>query len=363
MTRRNWLDFTALVLTMVGIPRGIAGASATAVVAAVAAGVAALATPEAGWAASSGSDEAEPRIVQGLTVRAIGDSFEPSPDVVVRQRRADRGGNTSVRHASADHLEWKSQGYYQRNRDLGQVFTAPHDFRLKAIVLRTGPADGAVLAGMSGAPVFIEFFEVSGAPRIDDNGTPPGTAATHGFSTNHRCDDFLRAVEYRPLLVVIGGTFPNLRPTRDESGKPTGDKSACLTYLRWELAEAARPTFHAGQRYALMVGVSEPGRQRGFTLANANAASVDAAPSLTDRHDAYHDGWAIRREGDGTLPPTREPGQSPPAQADRQDRLRRESLFPAGTARFRLAPSTNGFPDVDTYRDLEFYLEADDGSG
>ena len=35
-----------------------------------------------------------------------------------------------------------------------------------------------------------------------------------------------------------------------------------------------------------------------------------------------------------------------------------QSLFPTGPKRFKLEPGTDGYPDVDTYRDLEFYLEA-----
>ena len=38
-------------------------------------------------------------------------------------------------------------------------------------------------------------------------------------------------------------------------------------------------------------------------------------------------------------------------------KLVKESLFDAPPARFGLSPTTDGYPDVDTYRDLEFYLE------
>lgn len=162
-------------------------------------------------------------------------------------------------------------------------------------------------------------------------------------------------MEYRPLQVVSGGRFPELPPTRDLKGEPTGDRRSCSTYLRWRFSEPVG--FKAGKRYAFMVGFEEPGPERGFTLANANAASVNAAPRVGDERDRYHGGWAIRREGDGTLPPTMVPGPTPPGDADKLARLRREALFAAGTARYALAPTTDGFPDVDTYRDLEFYLE------
>jgi len=291
-----------------------------------------------------------------LQVSIIGKEYSADAQrVLVSQMRADTGGNTSVRNVDAGHLEWKREGYFQRNRDLGQVFIVERASLLEAIVLRTGPADAAVLPGAPGAKVFVQFFEVSGVPRIHDNGTPPGTESKHGFSRNHRCDDYIVGVRYRPLQMVRGGVFPNLPPTRDAQGNPTGDRRACLVYLRWRLHPPLR--FQVGRRYAFMVGFEEPGAARGFTLANLNSAWVNAPPSLADEHDPYHGGWAIRREGDGTLPPAMLPGDSPPADARQRARLQREALFPAGSLRYRLAPTTDGYPDVDTYRDLEFYLE------
>jgi hypothetical protein len=298
--------------------------------------------------------------ISGLEVRALGKEFRPTPQrTVVAQTAADRGGNTSVRNTDAAHLEWKTNGYFQRNRDLGQVFTAVRDSRLVAIVLRTGPDTGAVLSGAPGAKVYVQFFEVNGSPRIHDNGTPPGAAARHGFSKNHRCDDYLTGVQYRPLLVVTGGVFPDLPPTRDREGKTNGASAGCLVYLRWALNGEARLRLETGKRYAFMVGFEGPGRERGFTLANANAAGVDAPPSLTDAHDRYHGGWGLRREGDGTTPPTMLPAPEPPRDPIQLARLRAEALFAQGKARFALSPTTDGFPDVDTYRDLEFYLETE----
>lgn len=294
---------------------------------------------------------------EGLKIEVLGKEFTPGPRIVVSQRLWDRNGNTSVRFTSRDSLVWKEQGYFQRNRDLGQVFIAPRDFVLAAIVLRTGPADGAVLHNAPGAEVFVQFFEVEGEPRIDDNGTGPGTAASHGFSKNHRCDDFLVGVTYKPLGVIRGGRFPDLAPSRDEKGQPTGDRSGNLVYLRWRLAEAVRPHFQAQKRYAFLVGFVEPAKERGFTLANRNAAHVPDAPLLGDRHDAYPQGWAIRREGNGVFPPHVIPGASPPGERKLLDILLEEASFPTGMARYLMPPGTNGYPDVDTYRDLQFYLE------
>jgi hypothetical protein len=273
------------------------------------------------------------------------------------QTHADRGGNTSVRNNGVGHLKWKTDGYYQRNRDLGQVFTPERTFRLDAIVLRTGPDDNAVKSGAPHADVFIQFFEVLGTPRINDNGTPQGADAKHGFSANHRCDDFVEGVAYRELWLVSGGNFPDILPTRDRDDNRVNGDAGQLVYMRWDLTGRDEVTFAAGRRYAFMVGFTTPGRGRAFTLANANRAGVDAAPRLTDSHDRYQGGWGLRREGDGTLPPTMHPGDNPPRDNSLDLRLLNESLFGSGWARYSLPPTTDGYPDVDTYRDLEFYLE------
>jgi len=296
-------------------------------------------------------------VYEGLKVIAIGSTFTPGPRTILAQPLWDRGGNTSVRYTATEHLVWKDDGYFQRNRDLGQVFTAPRDFVLSAIVLRTGPADGAVLHNAPGAVVFVEFFEVTGTPQIDNNGTGPGTAATHGFSKNHRCDDHLVGVSYKPLMVIKGGPFPDLPPTRDENGQPTGRRAGNLVYLRWTIPEGIRPSFQAKKKYAFMVGFVEPAPERGFTLANHNAAHIPDPPALGDRHDAYPLGWAIRREGNGLFPPTIVPSDRPPSDPQLVQTLLEQSSFPPGLSRYLLQPGTNGYPDVDTYRDLEFYLE------
>jgi hypothetical protein len=268
--------------------------------------------------------------------------------VLVRQVATDTGGNTSVRNC--DPLKWKTKGYYQRNRDLGQVFTAPGAFTLDAIVLRTGPDDNAFLEGTAGSPLFVQFFEVTGEPVIDDNDTPPGTKATHGFSTNHRCDDVLTGIRYKPLGVVTGGVMPDL----------AADGNGRFVYMKWDLTGQDEPTFEAGKRYAFVVGITHAGKRRGFTLANRNDAASPAPPSLTDSADTYHGGWAVRREGNGRRRSRIERRAEPDAPAVRT-RLKSESYFPEDEGRFAIPPTCDGYPDVDTYRDLEFYLLARPG--
>ncbi len=293
-----------------------------------------------------------------LRLVVLGKEYEPDPRrVPIKQSKANMGGSTSVRNTSREHLIWKDKGYYQRNRDLGQVFTPEKDFRLDAIVLRTGPSDNAVKAGAPGARVFIQFFEVQGTPRINDSGTPKGTKSKHGFSDNHRCDDFIDGVRYEPIRVVHGGVFPDVPRTRDFEGRRVNGDAGKLVYIRWDLLGADEILCRAGRRYAFMVGFEEPGAERAFTLANDNAASHGAAPALTGSWDAYPGGWGLRREGDGTLPPTIVKQDSAPMEAAIRNRLIGESLFGTGRDRYSLSPTTDGYPDVDTYRDHEFYLE------
>lgn len=290
----------------------------------------------------SGQDEQLGTQKKWMKVRQLlGEHAEP---VVAKQLGSNLGGNTSVRNESP--LIWKDKGYYRRARDLGQVFTAPQDFTLEAIVLRTGNAHLAFLPGAAGAEVFVQFFEVTGTPVINDNGTPPETSAKHGFSTNHRCDDFVMGVQYQPLRVVTGGRLPDLSPQGD--GK--------LTYMKWSFTGEDRLRFEEGQRYAFMVGFVEPAPERNFTLANRNNAGSPRKPAMVDGLDTYPDGWGLRREGSGKTPPLKVPGEQPPEDPVMLMQLKRESAFPQGEARYAITPTCEGYPDVDTYRDLEFYI-------
>ena len=294
-------------------------------------------------------DKQDPR----LEITIVGDQYEAGDNTLISQLVTDPGGSTSIRNTSEGQLVWKSQGYYQRNRDLGQVFYLHTAQELSAVILRTGPSDKAVLSGAPGSELFLQFYQVEGEPRINDNGTPVGTDALHGFSTNHRCDDFIEGIHYRPLEVYRGGKLPGLPPTFD-SGGATRDSSGNLQFLRFSMEP---PLELPPGRYAFMVGFTQPGEMRGITLANANRASLPDTPELGDRHDLYPDGWGLRREGSGKVPPTMLESSQEPTDPTVLQNLRSESLFPVGKERFGIPPTTDGYPDVDTYRDLTFAIE------
>jgi hypothetical protein len=306
----------------------------------------------------------------GLEVSAIGQKYvrdeAKTPPQLYWSRDINPYGNTSARNEAEATLVWKGGdgdangiGYFQRNRDLGQVFNIPagQTLTIDAVILRTGNDTHAVMKGAPGAPVFMQFFEVEGKPTLNDNGTPFGTPATHGWDMKHsKADDYITGVTYTSLRVVDGGRFPQLAPTTRRG------QSSHRVYLRWDLTgedEVQLSGGESGRRYAFMVGFSQPGEAYGFALSNAWYMANEPAGStlkfVTDVDGAPL--WGIRREGDGTLPPTMASRERPAPQTDLYRKLVRESLFPEGAARFALPPTSDGYPDVCTYRVYEFYIE------
>ncbi|HSJ67117.1 MAG TPA: hypothetical protein VK921_05570 [Anditalea sp.] len=291
----------------------------------------------------------------GLELQAIGKQYNyQENEIEVYQTLYSTAGSTSVRNVDKSNLKWKDQGYFQRNRDIGQVFTPSKDILLKAVILRTGPSETAVLSETPGAKVFMQFFEIEGDARINDNNTPPGSKATHGFTDNHRADDFIEGIVYKPLFVAKGGIFPDL-PVTFRDNEATGNEDGKLYYIRWALGEPQY--FKSGKSYAFIVGFEEPSDGLGFTLANYNRASDPGPAILQAPENPYKEGWSIRREGNGNYPPLMVPGENPPTDNIVLQALYDESLFATDIKRYLLQPTTDGYPDVDTYRDLEFALE------
>lgn len=292
-------------------------------------------------------------IFDTIFIESLGNSYKMDEKVTEYHSGADMGGNTSIRNY--DELLWKKSGYFQRNRDLGQAFIPRKDTRIQSIVLRTGPTENAVLYDVPGAKMFMQFYEVVGNPHINDNGTPKGKAALHGYTQNHRGDDYIEGVKYIPFDTIFTGIFPeNVPITKDENNKIVGNEGR-LHYIRWSFDQPR--LFKKDVTYAFIFGFLEPGPGLRITVANTNMAAVSDAPDLNDDHTPYKGGWSFRREGDGTLPPTMYPGLNPPDNDSIRKQLINESTFGKGDERFLLPPTSNGFPDVDTYRALEFYIE------
>lgn len=281
-------------------------------------------------------------------------------------------GNTSIRNEAAESLVWKGSpdsngfGYFQRNRDMGQVFNVPEgeDVKLDALVLRSSKGENALMEGVAGAELYVVFFEVKAKAnqqlRINENGTSKGEEATHGFDVQfNRCDDFIEGDEYVFLHLASGGVFPSIphttQPVYKREGRPNGEQEGHLRYFRFDLLGDSEITLEAGKRYAFMVGFSEPGKDRGIAWSiRTEVHTKEKAAFVTDENGLVR--WGIRREGDGTLPPTMMQAANPPPDPTAYQKLVKESLFPANHFA-TLSPTSDGYPDVDTYRTMEFYLE------
>lgn len=316
----------------------------------------------------------------GLTIEDLGKKYSLKEHKLVKglyQHIATKeeviGGNTSIRNESAAHLDWKGSlnsngyGYYQRNRDLGQVINVPQgkDIKVDAIVVRSSKGNNALMAGTAGAKMYVQFFKVGTKPgeklRINDNGTGKGEEATHGFDHQfNRCDDFIEGAQYTPIARVSGGVFPTVQATTQHQNyrgvnEPYGEQPGHLRYFRFDLTEPSEITLKAGQRYAFMIGFEEPAADRGLALAIiTDVHTKEDAVFSTDPNGMIR--WGIRREGDGGIIPTMTGNTQEPTNQAIKQKLINESLFKANHWQ-TLPPSTNGYPDVDTYRTLQYYIE------
>ncbi len=305
----------------------------------------------------------------GKLVKGLYHHIEQDDDVI--------GGNTSIRNVDAKDLEWKGNpngngyGYFERNRDLGQVFTMPKNMNvtLDALVLRTSRGNNAIMNGTPGAALYIVFYEVKTKKgeqvSINENGTTKGDQALHGFDLQfNRADDFIEGATYVFLDRFTGGIFPEIAPTSQyvyDNGKggSFGEQKGHLHYFRCDFLKDAEITLEAGKTYAFMIGFSQPGDARGLALAiDSEVHTKEAAAFVRDENGAIR--WGIRREGNGTIPPTMISQSAPPKEkTESYNELVSESLFPKDHDE-TLTPTSNGYPDVDTYRTLQFYLEIKD---
>ena len=256
-------------------------------------------------------------------------------------------------------------------------------FHLAAITVRLQPVD-VVKADPAGAKVSIQLMQVTGTPRINDNGTNTSTAPNgrssyadraedfpelasdtsrypnaqwSTYTTDwpyepvgdpntprrrpimHYSDDFIEGEHYENVALISGGIVPGGLTTND--------------YLRWEIASDAQPFLDANTRYAILFMFDEPaapGVNRNIPLSNLN---VVPGGNLTDPYPARH---TIRRDGGNTIREyvfIYDPKDPADVAASRAS-----ATFPAKMAdRLAIQPGTLGYPDVDTYRDLYFVIE------
>jgi hypothetical protein len=262
----------------------------------------------------------------GLDITASPTPLAPpadSPTALVHHAFDDSGGNTSLRFVQdrkVDVNKYPTNGVTvfgkaareqpQRDRDLGQTFlSGARGGRLDALFLRLGHAELAALANAAGARVAVQWFEVTGEPRLNDHGTP-GFAGKFNRATSPELDDYLEGETYTPLRVVEGRLPARLNKSDYLKLDFTGDDEFVLEPRR---------------TYAFLLMFLDRAPLRGMTLANQYYGTYTPDPANPRR------GHGIRREG---LPD-----------------------FPEDwRARLAQPPGTLGFPDVCTFRDLYFVV-------
>lgn len=197
----------------------------------------------------------------------------------------------------------------KRDRDLGQTFISP---ARKAIVeklyLRVGP--NPVKENTPGARIVIQFFRVDGKPVLNDHGTP-GSLGVFDRRLAPEMDDYLEGETYTPIFAVTG-VLPSPLNTLD--------------YLEFSFKGNAKLKLEPSKGYAFLLMFAEPADEnRGLTLYNQYWGTY--APDATNKYV----GHGIRREG------------LPMFSDNFRDRL-------------QVQPTTFGFPDVCTFRDLFFVI-------
>ena len=306
-----------------------------------------------------------------LPYLALSDSVEMA-GVVIYYNGYDKGGNTSVANDKDLAYKWsgdaqfKSDGfgyflsdgqeipYIRRNRDLGQTFTCVgrESARIESITVRLGFGSQVVRRGMYGQSLSIQIFRLSGQPVLNNNGSDSTMKAYHGFPHNrydynisHERDDFYEGIEFLHKAVIRGFKFPKkeLFGFTDDMDVSPAHENLKGKYLTFHLPDSEELAMISGERYAFLIMIDSIGKDRGFTLAN-------------HYNGLYPGGVGIRREGNGRFPPEPAHPEKPFSHPDNRASLNSAFLSDDFDQRLHVSPGTRGFPDVDTWRDLEFYI-------
>lgn len=300
----------------------------------------------------------------------------PTNNIVASCSTADHGkGNTSIAHDDVNIYKWSGDSpfahetwgyfdsagnempYIKRDRDLGQTFLFDSEIpkKLTSITVRTNFGTNAIRPGTYGQKISIQLFEVIGSPSINNNGSDDNTEAFHGFphnrngdSINTNRDDYFVGETYKSLKVIRGATFPKVTDfgflTNDTIPLPD-EPNLKGKYLKFIISSDSSIILQPKKQYAFMIMIDEVGPERGFALAN-------------NYYGNYAGGHGIRRDGNGIFPPV---PANPQFAFDHE--MNKEALksahFPKDfSLRTKISPGTDGYPDVCTWRDLEFYIEA-----
>jgi hypothetical protein len=153
--------------------------------------------------------------------------------------------------------------------------------------------------------------------------------------------------KYKSVVLLTGGTFPlpadfGLSDTTSLINPDHQQLKGRL--LQFSVAGDFPVVLQKNKKYAFLIMLVNRADNNGFTLANAY-------------NGVYDGGHGIRRDGNGKFPPVKcDPTK------DFRDKANfkayKSAHFPANLQkRAKIRPGTNGYPDVDTWRDLVFYIE------
>lgn len=302
---------------------------------------------------------------------------KPTKNIVAAYEGFDKGkGNTSVAFDAANVYKWSGDSpfehetlgyfdstgreiaYIKRDRDLGQTFTytGSRSKIWKSVTVRLGFGTNVVRQGMYGKNISIQIFEVTGEPVLNNNGSDEKVEAFHGFPHNRPGDsiasirdDYFIGETYTSIGVFTGAKFPSKTGfgfANETTNVSPDDSTLKGRFLRFEFPVSAKIELQPGKKYAFLIMIDEMGFDVGFTLAN-------------NYYGSYEGGHGIRRDGNGVFPPV--PADPAKDFTDPANKKALESAhFPTNfQERIKISPGTNGYPDVCTWRDLSFFVEAE----
>jgi hypothetical protein len=218
----------------------------------------------------------------------------------------------------------------------------------------TGFGSNVVRPGTYGQPMALQIFEVSGSPELNENGTPAKTEALHGFPHDRQNlhieaerDDYWEGEKYKSVVLLTGGNFPSPSDfglTNADSPINPDHQKLKGRLLNFSVDGDFPVVLQKNRKYAFLIMLVNRADNNGFTLANAY-------------NGVYDGGHGIRRDGDGKFPPVK--GDPTKDFRDKANlKAYKSAHFPANLKkRAKIRPGTNGYPDVDTWRDLVFYIE------
>lgn len=295
-------------------------------------------------------------------------------DYIVFYNNCDKSGNTSIAFDSENRFSWsgasayKAEGwgyfakdgseipYIKRDRDLGQTFlyNGTDKKQLLSITVRLGFGSNVIRPGMYGKNMSLQLFEVTGSCTMNNNGSDSTLQAFHGWPHDRNGkgilplrDDYFEGEKYKTLAIFRGYKFPekNNFGITDIKEVAPDDSRLKGKYLQFEFPATSKIILQPNKKYAFLIMIDSIGKEQGFTLAN-------------NYFGTYKDGHGIRRDGNGIFPP--QPCNPQKNFTEPENKRAYESAhFPTDfDARTEIAPGTNGYPDVDTWRDITFFIEA-----